>query len=145
MLIGEVTYKVGQKHRLALPKQFRDELGSDLIVTRGFEGCLVLVRTDRWRELMTDVETGSFLDVHSRESARFLFGGAARVTLDSQGRFILPDALFAHAGLQDEVVFVGVGNWLEVWSADRWAVQLQQLAENGSAMAQRLVSGSNVS
>ena len=40
MLLGEVVYKVGQKHRLALPKKFRQILGDRLIVTRGYEGCL---------------------------------------------------------------------------------------------------------
>lgn len=140
MLLGEITYKVGQKHRLALPKKFRAGIGQQLVITRGYEGCLVVVGQNSWQQLMADVENGSFLDVNARESARFLFGGASEVELDNQGRFIVPAALYDHAGLSDEVVFVGVGKWLEIWSRQRWDEQLVQLSQRGSVIAQHLIN-----
>lgn len=138
MVLGEIRYKVGQKHRLALPRKFRDQLGSRLVMTRGYEGCLVLVASSEWQSLITDVANGSFLDIDARESARFLFGGASEIELDAQGRFIVPPSLFDHAGLQEEVVFVGLGAWVEVWSSQRWQEQLANLSSQGSIIAQRL-------
>lgn len=138
MLLGEIRYKVGQKHRLALPRKFRDQLGSQLVVTRGYEGCLVLVAGADWQSLISDVMDGSFLDIDARESARFLLGGASEVELDAQGRFIVPLNLFDHADLKDEVVFVGLGSWVEVWSVERWQEQLVSLSSQGSMIAQRL-------
>ena len=79
MLLGEVVYKMGQKHRLALPKKFRQQMGDRLIVTRGFEGCLVMVSQEQWLPLISEVETASFLDMHARSSARYLLGGASEV------------------------------------------------------------------
>jgi len=43
MLIGEYRSKVGEKKRVSLPKKFREELGEDLILTRGYEDALVIV------------------------------------------------------------------------------------------------------
>jgi MraZ protein len=139
MLLGEVVYKVGQKHRLALPKKFRQQLGQQLIMTRGFEGCLVIASSDQWKNLITSIESGSFLDINARESARFLLGGANEVELDSQGRFIVPSALYDHAALTEEVVFVGLGRWLEVWDKNRWVEQLARLATEGPMIAQKLI------
>lgn len=141
MLLGEVVYKVGQKHRLALPKKFRQKLGDRLIVTRGYEGCLVVVSEAAWQTLITDVENASFLDINARASARFLLGGANELALDSQGRFVVPEALYEHAALGEEVVFVGLGKWIEIWDIARWRDIQQQLAKDGSAIAQRLSGG----
>ena len=87
---------------------------------------------------MQDIEHGSFLDSNARESARFLLGGATEVQLDSQGRFVVPTALLKHAQLQEEVVFVGLGQWLEVWSSEKWQIQLDYLSSHGADIAQRL-------
>lgn len=140
MLLGEVVYKMGQKHRLALPKKFREVMGDQLVITRGYEGCLVIVSEQEWLPLVAAVDQASFLDVNARASARFLLGGASQISLDGQGRFVVPDVLFAHADLNEEVVFVGLGKWVEVWDRAKWEVLQQQLAEQGSDIAQRLIS-----
>jgi MraZ protein len=139
MLLGKVVYKVGQKHRLALPKLFRQQLGDHIIVTRGYEGCLVIVSIDQWQALTAEVDQSSFLDIQVRQSARFLFGGAAEVDLDSQGRFIVPAVLYDHAQLAEEVVFVGLGRWVEVWHKQRWEEQIGRLAVEGAGIAQHLI------
>ena len=141
MLLGEVVYKVGQKHRLALPKKFRDILGDRLVVTRGYEGCLVIVSEAEWLPLIAEVDNASFLDINARSSARFLLGGANELVLDSQGRFVVPETLYEYAEIGEEVVFVGLGKWVELWDVARWTVIQQQLANEGSAIAQRLAGG----
>jgi MraZ protein len=144
VLLGEIIYKVGQKHRLALPKKFREHLGDKLVVTRGYEGCLILVSVDQWQQLMVEIEQGSFLDAQARESARFLYGGAAELELDSQGRFIVPGPLYEHACLADEVVFVGLGRWVEVWDKQRWTEQIFRLASEGAGIAQALLQNRQI-
>ena len=49
------------------------------------------------------------------------------VTLDANGRFLVPKRYLAMAGIQNEVRFIGVDNTIEVWALD--AAQ-QMLAEN---------------
>jgi MraZ protein len=138
MLLGEIYYKVGQKHRMALPKKFRDELGSEIVATRGYEGCLILVSLERWLSLMAGINAQSFFTIQARQTARFLLGGAAELTLDDQGRFVLPESLFEHAGLTVEVVFVGLGTWVEIWDSERWKAQQVLLQQDGAEIAQTL-------
>lgn len=142
MLLGEIRYKMGQKHRLAIPKKFREALGDTLIISRGYEGCLIIVSQSQWSALVQPISQGSFLDSNARASARFLMGGAHQLELDSQGRGIVPASLHEYADFQDEVVFVGLGQWLEVWSDQRWQQQLDNLQHQGAALAQQLLHDS---
>ena len=56
----------------------------------------------------------------ARKFSRFFFAGAASCELDKQGRILLPAALREFAGLEKDVVLVGVGSRVEIWSKDKW-------------------------
>ena len=56
----------------------------------------------------------------AREFTRFLLGGATEVELDSQGRILVPAFLREYADLEKEVVLVGMGNHIEVWSKAKY-------------------------
>ena len=40
--------------------------------------------------------------------------------MDKQGRILLPSVLREFAGLEKDVVLVGVASRIEIWSRDRW-------------------------
>jgi MraZ protein len=46
--------------------------------------------------------------------------GASNVEVDKQGRILIPSVLREFAGLDKDVVLVGVGGRIEIWSKDRW-------------------------
>ncbi len=138
MLIGEYQNKVGDRKRIALPKKLRDELGGDLILTRGYENSLVIVNKHLWENLSKDIISGSFINTDIRDTSRFLIGSATEIELDDQGRFVLPQALFDYAQLKDDVVFIGLVNWVEVWSKELWEKRMDYLSKHGSEIAQKL-------
>ena len=51
---------------------------------------------------------------------RFFFAGAANCEVDKQGRILLPANLREYAGIDKEVVSVGVFSRVEIWSKDKW-------------------------
>ena len=51
---------------------------------------------------------------------RFLFSSAIEIEEDNQGRFLLPSNLKTYANINKEVVFIGVGNRIELWASERW-------------------------
>jgi MraZ protein len=53
------------------------------------------------------------------ELERFFYGSSHDVELDSAGRIMVPSFLAEHAGLQKDVVVVGAGERLELWTASR--------------------------
>lgn len=134
MLIGEYRVRVGAKNRVALPKKLREDLADNVVVMRGYEGALLLVSKGSWASLIEEVLNGPLTDPKVRDTARFLMGGAHEVEFDSQGRFVLPQPLVEHSGVRsgEEVVFVGLGKWVELWSAERWNKRLERLGEGAS-------------
>jgi MraZ protein len=138
MLIGEYTTNIGEKKRVLLPKKFRDELGDNLILTRGYEDALIIVNKKLWENIASEIMNGSFIDKNIRDTSRFLVGGAKEIDLDSQGRFIFPSELINHAGLNKEIVFVGLVNWIEIWDRKKWEERLAYLKENSEEIAQEI-------
>lgn len=141
MLIGQHSSKIGAKKRIAVPKSFREELGSDVILTRGYEGCLVLVDRVRWEDITKDIMNGSFIDKKIRDSRRFLLAGAHEIELDDQGRFVLPTGLYTYASLSKTAHFLGLINWVEIWSEEKWKEHEEYIREHGDAIAQELADG----
>ena len=141
MLVGLYKSKLGSKRRVSFPKKFRKTLGDKLIVTRGYEGCLVVVDSSRWSEITKDVVGGTFLDRKVRESGRFLLAGAHEVELDDQGRFVLPEDLYEYANLSKSekvAIFLGLGNWVEIWSSKQWRDHEEYIRKNGENIVQEL-------
>ena len=138
MIIGEYQSKIGDKKRIALPKKMRDEIGNQLILTRGYENCLVLVNKMMWETVAKEVINGSFINKSIRETSRFLVGSAVEVEPDIQGRFVIPQALFEHGKFNEEVVFIGLVNWIEIWDKQEWDKKLKQLQAKSSEIADEL-------
>lgn len=138
MIIGEYRNRIGEKKRVSLPKKFRDELGEEIILTRGYEDSLILVNKQMWSNVAKEVMNGSFINKNIRDTSRFLVGGAVEITVDKQGRFLIPEALFEHASLNNDIVFIGLINWVEIWDKQKWEERLSYLKDNGEDIANEI-------
>lgn len=138
MIIGEYKSKLGEKKRVSLPTKFREEIGEDLILTRGYEEALILLNKAMWENVAKEVMNGSFTDKNIRDTSRFLVGSAKEIEMDSQGRFVIPQPLFDHAGLGDEIVFIGLVNWIEIWDGKKWQERIEYLQKHGEEIAQEI-------
>lgn len=139
MLIGQFEGKVDKKGRSALPKKFREILGEKIIVTQGYENSLIIVSQENWKQLLEGTEGKPFIQSETRETQRFLLGGASFVELDSKGRLIIPSYLREFAKIEDEVVFLGLSKYVEIWDKKRWGEYKETLEKNIDGISQRLV------
>lgn len=140
MLIGQFEGKIGAKGRVAFPKKFRDILGDKLIVTKGYENSLIVVSEDGWKALLEGTEGRPFIQAETRETQRFLLGGASFSELDDKGRFILPEYLVNFAGISDEVIFLGLSRYVEIWDKKRWEEYKKNLEKNIDNISQKLIT-----
>jgi MraZ protein len=139
MLIGNFSTKLDlEKGRTALPKKFRQLLGKKVIVSAGYENTLMVVSKDSWEKVAGGIVNRPFISGAARETDRFLLGSAFELELDSQGRFIIPQSLRSYAGLAQDIVFVGMGNRIEIWNQPAWVKHQQYLDENIEKIAQKL-------
>jgi len=140
MIIGEYQQKIGDKNRIAFPKKFKEELGTKLIITKGYEGCLVIMSPARWEEMVTDSVSGPFVSGLVRDTSRFLFASAIEIELDAQGRFVVPSYLKEYSQLNQEGVFLGLGRWVELWGIETWSKKRSQVESESSVIGEKLAN-----
>jgi MraZ protein len=141
MLIGQYDGKISEKYQAALPKKFRDELGDRLIITKGFENCLIIVSEENWKTLLEGTEGKPFTSKNTRELQRFLLGNATYIELDGKGRFVIPEFLRNFAGLKSDIIFAGIQRFVEIWDKTKWEENQNELSENITSIAERLSAG----
>ncbi|OGM58327.1 hypothetical protein A3A75_04840 [Candidatus Woesebacteria bacterium RIFCSPLOWO2_01_FULL_39_10] len=135
MLIGQYTSKLTDKKRIAVPKKFREELGTEIIIARWYENCLILVTKPNWQKLIGRLIGETKIIISPvRDIDRFILGSAFEIVLDRQGRFVLPDILVSYAEITDEVTFLGLGDRVELWSQGKWQ-ELEKVAEKKASIA----------
>lgn len=139
MLLGQYDGKVDAKGRTAFPKKFREVLGDKLIVTLGYENSLIVVSEENWRALLEGTEGRPFIESETRETQRFLLGGASGVQLDGKGRFVLPAYLREFAAVEDDVVFIGLSRYVEIWDRKKWLIYRKGLEKNIDSISKRLI------
>ena len=130
MLIGEYSSQLGDKNRVSIPKKLRIEMTGNIYLTRGYENTLLMTDNSRWLKIIKEINSKPLLSLTTREIKRFVVGGAAKVDPDSQGRFVIPEPLLSFANITNEVVFVGVGEWVEVWDKSKWEEKLDKLSDD---------------
>lgn len=140
MLLGQFESTISGKYQVGLPKKFREHLGEKLIITKGFENCLIIVSEENWKTLLEGTEGKPFTSKSTRELQRFLLGNASDVQLDAKGRFVIPEYLRNFAILTDEIVFVGIQRFVEVWDKKQWEKHQEDLAKDIDSIAERLTN-----
>lgn len=120
MFIGEYTYSIDQKKRLAVPSKFRAELGKKAVVTRGIDKCLVVYPLKEWAKLAKKLESLPSSQTDAREFVRLMLSGAVDVGLDKLGRILIPDYLKKYASLKKNVAILGLSNKIEIWDEKGW-------------------------
>ncbi|MBU2592553.1 MAG: cell division/cell wall cluster transcriptional repressor MraZ [Patescibacteria group bacterium] len=141
LLIGQYRSRVSHKGRVAFPKTFREILGKRIILTRGYEGCLIAVSEERWQTLTESTEDKPFAFGAARDTARFLLGNAALVELDQQGRFVIPPHLREYGILTEEAIFLGLSRYVEIWGKSKWADYQEYLTKNIDWISEGLNKG----
>lgn len=120
MFMSEYNHTVDAKGRLIIPSKFREILGEEFVVSKGMDGCLFVYANDDWSAFEQKLTSLPLINKEARKFARFFLAGAAQVEVDKQGRILLPASLREFAGLDKDVVLVGVGSRIEIWSREKW-------------------------
>lgn len=115
---GEYQHTLDAKGRLFIPAKLREQLGDGFVVTKGLDECLFLYPQKAWGELEQKIRQLPMSK--SRGLQRFFLSSAADVTVDRQGRIVIPTTLRSYANLERDVVVIGVGERAELWDARRW-------------------------
>lgn len=119
---GQYEHSLDDKGRLTIPARLRARLGDHFVLTIAPpEPCLALYPDATWLDFCTKLEAAARKDARYRSFVRHLFANTEEVSLDSQGRVVVPQALRDYATVDRDVVLVGTLTRVEIWSAAGWA------------------------
>ena len=122
-MTGTYEHNIDAKGRLAIPSKLRDELGSTFYLAMGVDACLAVYPQSTWDRF---TEKFASLPMSQSKKMRSLFANAAKCELDSQGRIVIPQKLKKYAGIEKDVVIIGVHDRAEIWAAEKWAAEEEE-------------------
>lgn len=139
MFLGEYQHSLDSKGRITIPAKFRDELGEKFVATKGLDNCVFLYPLEEWKLIEAKIHSLPFTRADVRSFARFFFSGASELEFDKQGRTILSINLREYAAIDRELVIIGVGSRVEIWSVEKWAQYTQNAESSYEEIAESLV------
>lgn len=131
--LGNIEAKIDAKGRAFLPAVFRKMLqtsgsGSDdadgslrLVMRKDvFQPCLVLYPESVWNEQMDTLRQRlNRWNKRQQEVFRVFVSEVEMLTLDGNGRFLIPKRYQRMAGIEQDIKFVGMGDTIEIWSSQK--------------------------
>lgn len=117
--VGEFSHTLDVKNRVFMPAKFREQLGEAFYVTRKMNKNCLAVYSESEMEKISEM-INRFPDSEVSEIKTFLFSKTVYVTPDANGRVVLIPSILSYAQIEKNVVIVGVGNHVEIWSDKLW-------------------------
>ncbi|MBY6036195.1 division/cell wall cluster transcriptional repressor MraZ [Fictibacillus nanhaiensis] len=139
MFMGEYQHSIDEKGRMIIPSKFREELGTEFILTRGLDQCVFGYPLDEWKVIEDKLKSLPFTKKDARAFTRFFFSGAAECQLDKQGRVNIASPLRDYAKLEKDCVVIGVSNRIEIWSKSIWEEYFSKSEDSFGEIAESLM------
>ena len=138
--LGNIEAKTDVKGRAFLPATFRKVLqasGSESLILRKdiFQPCLVLYPESVWNEQMDTLRgrLNRYNAQHQRIFRQFV-SEVEQVTLDGNGRFLIPKRYLQMSGIQQNIKFIGMGDTIEIWANEKIEESQMDGEEFGQAL-----------
>ncbi|MHB1252717.1 MAG: division/cell wall cluster transcriptional repressor MraZ [Candidatus Humimicrobiaceae bacterium] len=121
MFLGEYQRSLDNKGRIFIPTKFRENLSKGItVISKGYdEKCLFLYSLENWQDLVKRI-TSLPVSKDNQEFSRWFFKSAHEEVIDGQGRVKIEKSLVEFAGLDKDIVLVGVSTRAEIWALKAW-------------------------
>ena len=123
--LGNIEAKTDAKGRVFLPATFRKVLqagGEEVLVMRKdvHQRCLVLYPESVWnRKMDALLEKVNEWDDIGQQVLRQYVSEAEVMSLDGNGRFLIPRRYLQMADIEQTVRFIGMNDVIEIWAAEK--------------------------
>lgn len=138
--LGNIEAKADAKGRVFLPATFRKVLqtgGEERLVLRKdvFQTCLVLYPESVWNEQMDSMRQRlNRWNKTQQQVFRQFVSDVELVSLDGNGRFLIPKRFQRMANIEQEIRFIGMGDTIEIWSNSEAEQQKMSAEDFGNAL-----------
>ena len=141
---GNIEAKTDAKGRAFLPAVFRKVLsmsGEDSLFLRKdiFEPCLVLYPQSVWNERMDTLRQRlSRWNRRDQMIYRQFVTDVETITLDGNGRFLIPKRYMKMANIEQQIRFTGMDDCIEIWATESEEQPFMSAEEFSKAMEETM-------
>lgn len=120
-LTGSVEHALDNKNRIRIPKKYKDNFdGETLFFVKYTGGCIAVFPKSALDERLESLKSIRSDNKDLLRAKRAILGAIEEIEEDTQGRTTLSAEMRAYAGIDKNVLTVAMGDYLEIWSAERY-------------------------
>lgn len=125
LFLGRYDYAMDERGRVPVPPRYREAFARGTVLSQGSPDPCLRIHTMESFEAQAALYTNEPATKRAGRITRHgLFPRSFQAELDRQGRILIPAALREFAALESSVVVVGAGEWLEIWSPERFEAEM---------------------
>lgn len=128
--VGKVDYQMDDRKRVPIPPVYRGAFDAGGYLSTGNDPCIVLHTLESFARTAEIIEEVPAETQEGDDARRAFYGNVWPVQKDGQGRITLRDDFLKHAGIDRDVLIVGVGQKLEIWDRATFLAREEEQAEN---------------
>ena len=119
---GNFAHTIDPKGRVTIPSAYRDALtGGFTIGLNNQFAAIALYPKEKWAQKCAQLARIPESDIKGTRYVRLITGNSfSGCELDGQGRVLLPATLRQKVGMDKNIRFVGMGEYLEIWDEGRY-------------------------
>ena len=123
--MGQYEHTLDEKERVIIPAKLREVInpevdGEGFVITAGPEDCLHLYTEAEWNHINEGMDRGPRGLPDFRQFQRLWYANAEPLSVDRQGRILLPERLRSLVNIEREIVLAGCHDRVEIWAQAAW-------------------------
>jgi MraZ protein len=141
---GQYLYSVDSKGRVSIPAKLRKHINPEandtIVMTQGTSKCILIYPYDQWQTFENDLLR---LNPYVPDNMKFIRMTTQKATedvLDSQARILIPQFLLEYAGIEKEVLIIGVLNKIELWDPAVYDNYINSSEETYEQLAEKVMA-----
>ncbi len=138
MLTGKVAHQLDAKNRIRIPAKYKNEFPRDekLYFVEYGAGCISVMPESVLTQKLAAFDEVNPGDPELMNAKRRILCSIDEVSEDPQGRAPIPKTFREYAGLEKDVVTVGMGTYIEIWSQERFEASVGSMSiQQANALA----------
>ncbi|MBU3830956.1 MAG: division/cell wall cluster transcriptional repressor MraZ [Candidatus Ureaplasma intestinipullorum] len=118
MLLGTYEHSLDSKNRLTLPSGIRKNFDTFVVLSIGIDKCAEIRTPEEFKSYTSMLQKVGISKEKYRTLLRTVLGNSFEIQIDSSNRVLVPGIIAEFCNFSKNVVLIGVGDKMEVWSAD---------------------------
>ncbi|CAT04988.1 Protein mraZ [Mesomycoplasma conjunctivae] len=119
-MFGTSLRILDEKNRIVIPPSFRENLGTEFYISINLDQLLEIRNQAEFDAIIEKITKANSLNKNLRNFARYFLGNSVKVSIDKQGRFLIPKHLLDLAAIDKKLYLVGVGKKIEIWPQQKY-------------------------